>query len=1149
MLRPIYLLVSLLLLVPPTRAQQENANEQIQYSTKKLEFEDVNVATVVSWLRRVGLTIPVELDGRVSVKLTADIPWGALLETRAWRLSGSLSSPHFQVNDYRLDDVNLALRYREGVLYLDELKATIPEPNKKTPAETGFISGKASMELEPRGKLTATFNATSVPLDSFSRTIASMQSITGRLSGSLSAEAEVDRLRDLNSWNINGPAQLEGFSFRKSPPADAFLQLQLKDSELAVRDFSATQGATSLAGEARLVLVGKFAWSVNGELATNETAQVLQFLNGFVKGNNIARIARQVKLEKFEATAQLEGTLAPQVVRISGHAAVNGLSLAKPEALLPRSKAPIRLESLELDYALRQPNRLEISNLHASLLDGEVSGKFRVNLGAGIGGSTSLELRQIDLTNLASILGAPQGVVKGRTDADIRLTISPGTFDEPEKWLGTGSLRPGNVDIYQRQFRRIQPIELRLQEGLLTVSKIDMELDGAPLAGTLSLGIQAPWDFTASLSARQLDIDQVATISQLKAYRGRLGGRISLKTEMSGTVKPLEFTSQGTVVADNLRFENHVIDEIDFRFKQKPEFLEVLDLNASLYRGKLTGQLKLPLERQQKTSAALAWQDIDAGKLIGEFIDLQGDLAGKTTGKASVNIPPDARDDPSRWDLTAKARLEELTLDGTTITTLEAQLKQQDGKFDYSASGTLFDGTLKLEGSRDQNQAVAGLALLGDADLTLKDASISKIAPSAAGSGSPFGAAAGTLEVNLHSEMSTGSWGWQGTLRLADVDVKGRPISSELSLNLVGSQQSVTVPDLSGEIAGGILGGRGVWAYNGNRESAFRIRLRSASFEKLAQMVGYNEDLVPNGPVDLELQVWPGATWHMVGTASMLQGDLNEVRLRSVRLPVTIDWNPTTGRMRVLSTNSSAAVARGRIVGRLTARRGARWTIDGKFRFYRIDLNGLMREFGSHSSYGNGQLSGTLAISGRNVRSLADVQATLRADLENASSGSIPVVDELRRFVPGIGLGGATQFSEGRLEARLVRGVFQLDKFFLASRLVQIYVTGRINLFGRLRLEAVVSTGELGNPVLAETLLLQIISVPAAPITALQAANDFLSHRTIHLAIHGTLRRPIIRPRPMQSLPQEVVRFFLRRATGGLASTASEAVSASKRNQ
>jgi hypothetical protein len=307
------------------------------------------------------------------------------------------------------------------------------------------------------------------------------------------------------------------------------------------------------------------------------------------------------------------------------------------------------------------------------------------------------------------------------------------------------------------------------------------------------------------------------------------------------------------------------------------------------------------------------------------------------------------------------------------------------------------------------------------------------------------------------------------------------------------------------------------------------VRLREARIDQLQSLAAPDSNAPATGNVDLDVRIRPGAVWFIRADALASRAVVRGLALRNVRVPLNLHWSPRTGQMLITTTSTQLSLAGGSLSGRLTARRTATWHVDGRFHFSRVEVSGL-----ANSAYASGRLSGTLDVNARNARSINDLQATLLADLEGAQSRGIPVLDQIRNVVPGAQFSGATQFGQGRVEARLTRGVVRLDELTLASRQLQLFITGTVTLGGSLNLDALAATGQALNPTLAETLLTSLLAVPAAPAAVLIRANDLLANRVVHLTIRGTSSRPNIRLRPFQTLGEEAVRFFLRQSTGGI---------------
>jgi hypothetical protein len=85
------------LIFVPEAVAQENRT-QTRYFEREWEFEGIEVATLVRWLERIGVELPVTLEGEISGALAIGVPWNDLGNSRAWRFAGRVSSPRFRVN-------------------------------------------------------------------------------------------------------------------------------------------------------------------------------------------------------------------------------------------------------------------------------------------------------------------------------------------------------------------------------------------------------------------------------------------------------------------------------------------------------------------------------------------------------------------------------------------------------------------------------------------------------------------------------------------------------------------------------------------------------------------------------------------------------------------------------------------------------------------------------------------------------------------------------------------------------------------------------------------------------------------------------------------------------------------------------------------
>ena len=97
---------------------------------------------------------------------------------------------------------------------------------------------------------------------------------------------------------------------------------------------------------------------------------------------------------------------------------------------------------------------------------------------------------------------------------------------------------------------------------------------------------------------------------------------------------------------------------------------------------------------------------------------------------------------------------------------------------------------------------------------------------------------------------------------------------------------------------------------------------------------------------------------------------------------------------------------------------------------------------------------------------------------------------------------------------------------------VQVFVDGTMTLEQRLNLHVVARTGSVGWPtVRLGPIGLRVPIAGPVPLIVVQEASSLLSNYVIYLEVTGTPRNPVIRPRPLATLSESAVRFFLNRAS------------------
>jgi hypothetical protein len=235
---------------------------------------------------------------------------------------------------------------------------------------------------------------------------------------------------------------------------------------------------------------------------------------------------------------------------------------------------------------------------------------------------------------------------------------------------------------------------------------------------------------------------------------------------------------------------------------------------------------------------------------------------------------------------------------------------------------------------------------------------------------------------------------------------------------------------------------------------------------------------------------------------------------------------PARGRAQIEIADTSAHVARGRVSGRASLGFGVGTHLDGGLRFQGVDLRTLLRPFSEGTQLGAGQASGRIDFAGHDVRSFDDVTATVEASFSQTQAFQLPILSQVTTFiVPGQ---SGTTFQSGDLRGRLANGIFRVQRLTLSGNFVRLFAEGNVTTAGRLNLEVTAATGAVGLG--AGTLRLLGLRLPAVgpiPLALVLQVTDFLSSRSVHLRVSGTVRSPTVRIEPLSLLTDEAVNFFL----------------------
>ncbi|NND97672.1 MAG: hypothetical protein HKN47_10130, partial [Pirellulaceae bacterium] len=204
-------------------------------------WEDVQIGKLLDRLESIGVGVPIDADGKVSVDLAVSIPIGNLRASDQYRAQGLIRSQRLRVERLVLDDFAAALDLRDGVLSVERLRGKLGTP--ESPGQ-GQLSGDASLQLSPLGDLQASLSADSIEIgplyDVYQKATqsGSTSDASGKVTGKIQFRSPVQQIAEITKWNMTADVKVTELIVGDRPAYDiATGPLKIQNGEVLARDF------------------------------------------------------------------------------------------------------------------------------------------------------------------------------------------------------------------------------------------------------------------------------------------------------------------------------------------------------------------------------------------------------------------------------------------------------------------------------------------------------------------------------------------------------------------------------------------------------------------------------------------------------------------------------------------------------------------------------------------------------------------------------------------------------------------------------------------------------------------------------------------------------------------------------------------------
>jgi hypothetical protein len=750
----------------------------------------------------------------------------------------------------------------------------------------------------------------------------------------------------------------------------------------------------------------------------------------------------------------------------------------------------------------------------------------------------SFGFKDIDIGQLVQKTGVKVPFpVSGRGSLHVNAALPIETPGDVAAYRIKGTIDLSRLNIAELELDKVTA-RVKLDKGILNLEELRGSVPGemkiGSFVGKARMHVAPLGEISANVTVADISFDRVLSLvpGQIERSGGTFGGTAAWQAPADELQDMTRWKANATVKANAVRFFGISLDRASMAARlEKGTHLALDDLSATLYQGKLTGSLLLPLRAEESGSIDLKLEGMNVGLLADDLKKLPVKLGGEASGTLKGKIEPAKADGEreltSRLDLNApKLRVQNVPTDK-----VEGRFNYRKGTIDYHLEGDALGGKFELEGkvplssepSREKAQPPQSEGPSGK--FRLRGTGLGALLRSQARQNLPP-PLHGLIDLSLDYVTDVaGVVKGTGTAELTRLRWSQRELSSRLTARLRMTGALLEVPDLSGELLGGSLRIRANLDLRQPDRGSIFISLDRGEAAQVAGVFFEDETLV-EGPFDLRFRGSIGREVRGGGEVVMSRGKVAGIDVGEWRLPYSLSFSPSgdAGELDVRESSASIAQGRGFLDGQLAWDGGTR--IEVHLRVNEAELRTLVKPFaGSERQFGMGRVKGQLDLTGRDVRSVQDLTGRLEADFSQAQALQLPILAQVAPLLRGVS--SATTFEKGDLRAALNRGVWRVSRLTVDSTLLKLLGEGVVTVKGVLDLEVTSRIGQLFiNPGLLR--VVGLATGQSLPLEVIARASQWLSNRVLHFRVGGTLKNPVVRYEPVRLLTEETIRFFLR---------------------
>ncbi len=1091
------------------------------------EFSRISVQTLQTWLGRIGIEIPVDLDGELSGWVWVQRSANGWLDIGNYKLEGEIRSPDLKIDKWLIKEARVRFGYAGGNWYVGKISGEfrsvgggssigIADANAKIlTASNSVVEIAAKVD---RIDLKALLGSFGLEID--------IENSGGSVS--LVGAVPIANISDLSKWKASAEVAVDDVVLPWiESRGKAFASLKLDDAKWEVTD-------------SRVKVAGQDVKLAGTGVLNADLPFELSLVSSDIDASQLLRQLKNPDLAKqldgsIQLTAKVDGTQSRGIA----HAVATIES-----AFLDVRSQPIKNLKVVADYT---PARIQLDIATAELAGGTVGGfaawQNANDVIRGIPSEAALKIKTVELDDLVLVeLPIPIG-----GQASGVLSFGTKKRDGLDDWNSSGQLQ---VDSFKAAGTGFGDAKLAWTK----------ELNSGELLGNVNLhqgngsivsNVSVEFDNQPGSTMRATTLRQYRAEGQLKSYdfvarigtgpAGVIPMRLLGRFDISGS--PAEWLEQGEATLSNS------LAKIGDRLLR----LELMDVsfNESEYRverfrlldpdGRIAGAASLRRDNAGEHLLRLRLIDVPLNTYLERIVPTS---LSSFDGVASLDfeLRKNAASDDLLCDWTGGMRgnLSSLKYKGNAIGELDFQGDIDDdlvtANVDGQIIGGVAKGTLILPLSVfDKTPASNSVPARTEVKIASVQAQRlagllfeSPLARKIAGSISVEFSAAASSYSNLEVV---------GKIQLPLIKYQSNTIARDLTANLRYSGNKLSVARLSGGFAGGRIDAQGylkldqedISTLGGGRINFVAQRLDA---NRLVSIVDSDYAKHYEGSLDYRGTAVYHRGIQLAGSATARNAKLFGIPIQVARGKLRTEFTKLGGFSRAVSRDLHGSAVGGSFAAALDIRRGTKYTLKTSGNVSRGKLEQLGRAIGFERIVGSGVFNGSFDLSSNQIQSIRALTGGLKIDFENGDVNSIPLLSSIDRFVP-LSQFGSTDIENGRLNARVGQGQLRISDLIVNSNAFLLAANGNAALDGsRLDLDLVVQTGGGVQQQLTLNAIDRLLLFSVPQVAAVSELNELIRNRSVFLHVAGSTSRPVIQPKTAQTAAKAFVENLGREILG-----------------